>query len=200
MVNQVVNNVRAFDSNAAIAPETIRTIADAVLPLVRMLDATTCATPRATATSADGTGVSMTIRSRGNLRPGRAERLRDLRYPVPTELAFDKQAQLAEIGIQDRRAIQQFVRGNAEKLTLELFCDTTDHGTGINATVTAKPTILSARRSSLASRRQSSPFLGTTSSRAIASAMRGWTRRTSFTGVAESVRQRFTMFSPEAFH
>ena len=39
MVNQVVNNVRAFDSNAAIAPETIRTIADAVLPLVReMLD------------------------------------------------------------------------------------------------------------------------------------------------------------------
>jgi hypothetical protein len=38
-VNQVVNNFRAFDSNAAIAPETIRTIADAVLPLVReMLD------------------------------------------------------------------------------------------------------------------------------------------------------------------
>jgi hypothetical protein len=38
-VNQVVSNLRAFDSNAAIAPETIRTIADAVLPFVReMLD------------------------------------------------------------------------------------------------------------------------------------------------------------------
>lgn len=52
----------------------------------------------------------------------------------PTELAFDKQAQLAEIAIPGLDApLQQFVRGNAEKLTLELFCDTTDQGIGIGA-------------------------------------------------------------------
>ena len=49
----------------------------------------------------------------------------------PTELSFDKQAQIAEIAIPGLDApIQQFIRGNAEKLTLELFCDTTDDGIG----------------------------------------------------------------------
>ncbi len=66
----------------------------------------------------------------------------DVQYN-PTELAFDKQAQLAEIAIPGLDApLQQFVRGNAEKLTLELFCDTTDQGIGIGARVghRARPT------------------------------------------------------------
>jgi len=49
----------------------------------------------------------------------------------PTELSWDKSAQIAEIAIPGLDApLQQFVRGQAEKLTLELFFDTTDHGMG----------------------------------------------------------------------
>src|SRR5215468_8607822 len=59
----------------------------------------------------------------------------------PTEMVFDKGTQLAEIGIPGLDApIQQFVRGNAEKLTLELFCDTTDQGTGVGAQSVTKET------------------------------------------------------------
>jgi hypothetical protein len=35
MINQVTNRVRAIDGQAAIAPETIQALADALLPLVR---------------------------------------------------------------------------------------------------------------------------------------------------------------------
>ena len=52
----------------------------------------------------------------------------------PSELLFEKQPQFAEIGIPGLDApLQQFVRGGAEKLTLELFCDSTDQGMGAKA-------------------------------------------------------------------
>ncbi len=52
----------------------------------------------------------------------------------PTELSWDKSAQIAEIAIPGLDApLQQFVRGQAEKLSLELFFDTTDHGMGKSA-------------------------------------------------------------------
>src|SRR6266511_3884503 len=52
----------------------------------------------------------------------------------PTELSFDKGAQIAEIAIPGLDApLQQFVRGQAEKLTLDLFFDTTDSGMGKGA-------------------------------------------------------------------
>jgi hypothetical protein len=39
LISQVVNRVRAVDGNAAIAPETVRALAEVLLPLVRdMLD------------------------------------------------------------------------------------------------------------------------------------------------------------------
>jgi hypothetical protein len=77
----------------------------------------------------------------------------DIQYN-PTELTFDKQAQLAEIGIPGLDApIQQFVRGSAEKLTLELFCDTTDQGTGFKATsVTSETDKMSSRATASAMR------------------------------------------------
>jgi len=120
----------------------------------------------------------------------------------PTELTFDKQAQLAEIAIPGLDApLQQFIRVNAEKLTLELFCDTTDDGTGIGAkSVTsetdkfyqlvkiipilhAPPVVTFSWNNEFPGNRVDTEW--------------GSHRRTSFTGVAESVRQRFTMFSPE---
>src|SRR5215510_4064210 len=53
----------------------------------------------------------------------------------PTELSWDKGAQIAEITIPGLDApLLQFVRGQAEKLTLELFFDTTDNGMDAGAT------------------------------------------------------------------
>ena len=53
----------------------------------------------------------------------------------PTELSFDKGAQIAEIKIPGLDSpLQQYVHGNAEKLTVELFFDTTDKGMGKGAT------------------------------------------------------------------
>lgn len=58
----------------------------------------------------------------------------------PAELTFSKTAQFAEIAIPGLDApVLQFVRGNSETLTLELFFDTTDDGMGDGATsVTGK--------------------------------------------------------------
>ncbi|HEX8309327.1 MAG TPA: hypothetical protein VF645_13005 [Allosphingosinicella sp.] len=53
----------------------------------------------------------------------------------PTELAFTKTAQFADIAVPGLEApIIQFVRGDAETLSLELFFDSTDGGTGDGAT------------------------------------------------------------------
>lgn len=59
----------------------------------------------------------------------------------PTELSWEKGAQIAEITIPGLDApLQQFVRGNAEKLTLELFFDTTDKGMGKRASSVTRET------------------------------------------------------------
>jgi len=61
----------------------------------------------------------------------------------PTELQLEKQSQFAEIGIPGLIApLQQFVRGQAEVLTVELFFDSSDKGTGVNAESVAKQTDL----------------------------------------------------------
>ena len=52
----------------------------------------------------------------------------------PTEYSIDKQVTIGEVPIPGIDApLQQFVRGNAEKLSLDLFFDTTEHGTGQGA-------------------------------------------------------------------
>lgn len=53
----------------------------------------------------------------------------------PTEYSLDKQAQFGEIGVPGLDSpLQQFVRGQTEKLSMELFFDTTDLGMGAGAT------------------------------------------------------------------
>ncbi len=120
----------------------------------------------------------------------------------PTELTFDKQTQLAEIGIPGLDApLQQFVRGNAEKLTLELFCDTTDQGTGVNARSVTNETDKFYQLVKIVPELHAPPvvtfFWHDEFSGNRVGPQYGNHRRTSFTGVAESVRQRFTLFSPE---
>ena len=57
----------------------------------------------------------------------------DLQYN-PTEIVLEKNVHIAEIAIPGLTApLQQFVRGDAETLKLELFFDTSDQGMGLNA-------------------------------------------------------------------
>ena len=125
-------------------------------------------------------------------------------YPIqfnPKELSFEKQAQFAEIAIPGLDApIQQFIRGQAEKLTLELFCDTTDDGMGANARSVTEETDKFYQLVKIIPTRHAPPvvtfcwnlkFPGDNLDQAF-----GNQRRNSFTGVAESVRQKFTLFSP----
>src|SRR5712692_5429137 len=59
----------------------------------------------------------------------------------PTELLFEKQMQFAEITIPGLDApLQQFVRGQAEKLSIELFFDSTEKGMGLGAVSVTKQT------------------------------------------------------------
>ena len=82
-------------------------------------------------------------------KPGQASLLihwlkRDQELPVqynPGELQIEKGAQYAEVNIPGLLApLQQFVRGNAATLTLELFFDTSDKGTGTSAEPVTKLT------------------------------------------------------------
>lgn len=120
----------------------------------------------------------------------------------PTELQLEKQVQLAEIAIPGLDApLQQYIRGNAEKLTLELFCDSTEGGMGIGARSVTQETdriyqlvkiVPALHAPPVVTFSWSSSFPGDSLDSAW-----GSQRRTSFTGVAESVRSRFTLFSPE---
>ena len=57
----------------------------------------------------------------------------DLQYN-PTEIVLEKNVHVAEIAIPGLTApLQQFVRGDAETLKLELFFDTSDQGMGGSA-------------------------------------------------------------------
>lgn len=164
----------------------------------------------------------------------------------PTEYTFEKQAQIAEIQIPGLDApLQQFVRGQSEKLTLDLFFDTTEHGTGAGATsvttetdkiyqlIKIEPTrhappvlefvwsdqiaganigaapghVAGAVTSAVASAAGAAAgaagaaiaaagSLGA-SALAAAGASLGNQRRNGFRCVMESVRQKFTLFSPD---
>ena len=123
----------------------------------------------------------------------------DVQYN-PTELSFDKQVQLAEIPIPGLDApLQQFVRGNAEKLSIELFFDTTDLGMGIDATSVTTQTDKIFQLIRIDPESHAPPVVtlvwGGIPGDNLSSSMAGQIRH-DFTGVVESVRQKFTLFSP----
>lgn len=119
----------------------------------------------------------------------------------PKELSFEKQAQFAEIAIPGLDApIQQFVHNQAEKLTLELFCDTTDDGMGAGARSVTEETDKFYQLVKIIPTRHAPPvvtfFWNLKFPGDSLDPVFGKQRRNSFTGVAESVRQKFTLFSP----
>ena len=159
----------------------------------------------------------------------------------PTELSWEKGAQIAEIAIPGLDApLQQFVRGQAEKLTLELFFDTTDQGgMGKNAVSVIKQTdriyqllkiepkrhappictfiwheefpgsSLNGKQGSAAGKAASGLVDAVTTVfseavdavtdvvEAIADFATGNQRRNGFKCIVESVKQKFTLFSPK---
>jgi nucleoid-associated protein YgaU len=159
----------------------------------------------------------------------------------PTELSWDKGVQIAEISIPGLDApLQQFIRGQAEKLSLELFFDTTDEGgMGRNAVSVIKHTdriyqllkiepeshappictfiwheelpgsTLNGKRGSASSRVESqrpgalanvdpdaAENVGDVAEPVVDFAT-GNQRRNGFKCIVESVKQKFTLFSPK---
>lgn len=122
----------------------------------------------------------------------------------PTELTFDKAVHVAEITIPGLDSpLLQFVRGQNEKLTLDLFCDTTELGgmSGGAVSVVAQTDqiyqlvkiVPETHAPPVCDFSWGGGFPGSATSGDIF----GGQQRTFFRCVVESVKQRFTVFSTQ---
>jgi nucleoid-associated protein YgaU len=120
----------------------------------------------------------------------------------PTEFSLDKGTQIAEIAIPGLDSpVLQFVRGQNEKMSLELFFDTTDQGMGEDAVSVTTLTDQVYELAKIEPEGHAPPvcafvwnskFPG-----ADISSRAGNQRRTDFQFLVESVKQKFTLFSPQ---
>lgn len=120
----------------------------------------------------------------------------------PTEFSLEKGAQIAEVGIPGIDSpLLQFVRGQNEKLTVELFFDTTEQGMGVGATSVTTLTDPVYSMIKIEPTRHAPPIVSfmwnTSFPGANLSGFSGSQGRNEFRGLVESVRQKFTLFSPE---
>lgn len=120
----------------------------------------------------------------------------------PTEFSLEKGAQIADINIPGLDSpLLQFVRGQNERLTLELFFDTTESGMGRNATSVTTLTDRIYELVKIEPDRHAPPVCGFVWNRkfpgADVSENIGNQKRNDFNCIVESVRQKFTLFSPE---
>lgn len=130
----------------------------------------------------------------------------------PAEISFDKQAKLAEIAIPGLDSpLQQFVRGESEKLTMDLFFDTTEGGMGSGASSVTTLTDRIYQLLKIERSRHAPPTLvffwherafpgaeiGAPAAPGGGNPDLAHQRRTSFRCVLESVKQKFTLFSPQ---
>lgn len=107
----------------------------------------------------------------------------------PTEYTRNKGAQIAEIGIYGIDSpILQFVRGQNEKLTMDLFFDTTTFagGTGDRATSVTTLTDPFYQLCKIQPKTHAPPRIQFT-----------WSEALSFKAIVESVQQKFTLFNPK---
>lgn len=104
----------------------------------------------------------------------------------PTELTLAKGAQIAEIAIPGIDSpILQFIRGQNERLTLELFFDTTDDGLGEEATDVRDRTNQIYQLVKIQPRTHAPPRVLFT-----------WGEGLEFKAIVESVQQKFDLFNP----
>jgi len=124
-------------------------------------------------------------------------------FPVqynPTEFSLDKGVQLAEINIPGLDSpLLQFVRGQTEKLTVELFFDTSDSGTGLDAVSVTVLTDSIYSFVKIEPDGHAPPIVtfawGPVFPGLALPVQTGNQRRFAFRGVVESCRQKFTYFS-----
>jgi len=120
----------------------------------------------------------------------------------PSEISLDKSAQIAEIPIPGLDTpLLQFVRGQTERLTLDLFFDSPDDGMGVGATSVTTYTDRIYELVKIEPGRHAPPictflwnsrFPGNDTSFHI-----GNQRRDGFDCIVESVKQKFMLFSPQ---
>jgi hypothetical protein len=104
----------------------------------------------------------------------------------PTEYSLSKGAQIAEIAIYGIDSpILQFVRGQNEKLTLDLFFDTTDLGMGDVAVDVRTLTRSFYQLVKIQPKTHAPPRIQFT-----------WGAGLSFKAIVESVQQKFNLFNP----
>lgn len=120
----------------------------------------------------------------------------------PKELSLDKNVQFAELAVPGLDApLYQFVRGQAETLTIELFFDTTENGMGDDAVSVTTQTDEIYKLAKVESESHAPPIVEFVWNEHFAgdtlTGSNGNQLRNSFKGVVESVRQRFTLFSPK---
>lgn len=107
----------------------------------------------------------------------------------PTEYTLNKGAQIAEIGIYGIDSpVLQFIRGQNEKLTLDLFFDTTTEAGGLgdsarSVTELTKPFYQLVK---IQPKTHAPPRVKVT-----------WGSGLSFKAIVESVQQKFTLFNPQ---
>jgi Contractile injection system tube protein/LysM domain len=130
--------------------------------------------------------------------PGKLDTV-DLQYN-PTEIVLEKNVHIAEIAIPGLTApLQQFVRGEAETLKLELFFDTSDQGMGNTAVSVATLTDRIYALSRIVPDQHAPPIVtfvwGSDFPGNELPPELGNQRRNSFTGVVTNIRQTFTLWS-----
>ena len=122
----------------------------------------------------------------------------------PTEFTLSKGVQIADINIPGLdMPVLQFVRGQTETLNLELFFDSTEGGTGDDATSVTEKTDQFYQLIKIDRETHAPPvcrfiwggtnFPGSKMTEQWSSQNRG----EGFKCIVESVRQRFTMFNPQ---
>jgi len=125
----------------------------------------------------------------------------------PTEYTLNKAAQIAEVAIPGLDSpILQFVRGQTETLSLDLFFDTTESGMDDSASSVTALTDQFYKLAKIDGTTHAPPicffswgaqFPGQRIYNSINTSGTGSQQRYGFKCVVESVRQRFTLFSPQ---
>ncbi len=119
----------------------------------------------------------------------------------PTEFTLDKAAQISEITIPGLDSpLLQFVRGQNEKLTVDLFFDSTESGMGVEVKSVTELTDRVYQLIKIEPERHAPPicdfFWNSKFPGSDLTAQAGNQKRTSFQCVVESVKQKFTLFNP----
>ena len=120
----------------------------------------------------------------------------------PNSLSLDKSPRTADIAIPGLDApLRQFVRGQTETLTVELFFDTTEHGTGTGATSVTTLTDAFYGMVKIDPQTHAPPVCtfiwGSKFPGDSLPTMYQNQRRTEFKGLVTRVQQEFALFSPE---